>query len=179
MNQPEHLVLEHYIRCGKRASNAFKSFAIFGGGFVLTILVYLLFLLIKPDYAAIAGIVTLLASLFSVNALAKYSLTEFEYRVVRGKFEITKVQGRTARKNYITFSAANVLLLQRYSVPALKKLEQTCQKTLDASSYTNYENCWLVLVDIGLGKQVVVIIEPTTEILDLMRYYLNPEKVKG
>ena len=180
MNQNKPLIAEQYIRCGKRSANTLKSIVIFGGGFALSVLVYFAFLyIINPDYAAIAAIITMLASLFSVNALAKYALTEFEYRVVNGKFEITRIQGRSSRKNYITFSATNVLSLERYSVPALRRLQENAKKMLDASSYINYDNCWLVLVDIGLGKRVVVIIEPTNEVLDLLRRHLNPDKIRG
>lgn len=178
MNEQTSLSAQQYIRCGKRSANALKSAAIFGGGFLLTFLVYIIvYYLINPGYAAIAAIITMLASLFSVNALAKYTLTEFEYEVFRGEFKITKIMGRTTRRNFITFSATNILHLQPYSEAALKKLSADAKKTLDASSYQHYDACWLVLVDIGLGKQVCVIIEPTEEILNLMRRHLNPDKI--
>ena len=83
MNEQTSLSAQQYIRCGKRSANALKSVTIFGGGFLLTFLVYIIvYYLINPGYAAIAAIITarwdadLLGSIRSVP-LKKPGLTIF------------------------------------------------------------------------------------------------------
>jgi len=177
MNESEHISANHTVRCGTKSVNAAKTLLIFCSGFLLTAIVYFIIKWIwNESYATVAAIITMLASMFFVNSLSKYTLTDYEYAIFKGEFKITKIMGRSRRKNYISFCSQDVLVLSPYSEENVSKLPVPWEVRKDASSRVNYENCWFAVVN-TMGKNQLVIFEPTEEMLTVITSHLASSKI--
>lgn len=124
---------------------------------------------------AIASVLLAVACLF-VFYFFKYTKVEFEYSLIDGQMDISKIMGRERRKSIISFTTENVSVLGPCSEENAPKYSGSFQKTYDCTSAPDAEGRWFIVLTKGSGMNALIFIEPNEKMIDALKQSLKKDK---
>lgn len=175
----DHLAsTEHYERV-LSPRRTFRSIA----NRILAILGYLLYLslwfvltvrVFFSVYLIALGVISTIALVFWTW---KYLTVEYEYSMVGGTFELSKIFGRKKRKSVLEFEIRSLLLAGQATDENLKKayaLNPT--ETHNALSGDPEAEIWFAVWDTGKSEYVLFFFEADKRTQNIFRHY-NPQAI--
>lgn len=128
---------------------------------------YKIIVLTGPLYFAIGVGLVIILGYLGYRIITSRNI-EFEYSLVEGDFEITKVIANRKRKRMFIGSYKQFEMVDKVSSERHKNAAKNVIHKINASSSINSEDAYFFITDYDKGKMLVYF-EPNDEIINLIR----------